>query len=140
MARWATACILLGATDQPVAATALCTYAEPRAAAATVAGAAPSHALPPGQPVPRGAGADGDADVPGRDESAEDLRGHSEHVPEDLEQHLTVLFEPTSYWSCERGISNQSYDESWGAQLTEEGGVEEEEKEEGYCLRNNNFS
>lgn len=89
MARRTSTRILVGAADQPVATTTRRAHAQPTAAAATVAGAAEAHALPPGQPVPRGAGADGDANVPGRDEPAEDLCGHPEHVPEDLERHLS---------------------------------------------------
>lgn len=84
MARGTTARLFVGAANQPVATAASRAHSQPTATAATVARAAASNALPPGESVPGVAGADGHADVPGRDESAEDLRGHSQHVPEDL--------------------------------------------------------
>lgn len=61
----------------------------PAAAAAgpsAAAGSAAPFALPSGQHLPRGPGTNRDANVPGRNQPAKDLRRHPGHVPEDVKQ------------------------------------------------------
>lgn len=63
----------------------------PAAAAAAAgpsaaAGSAAPFALPSGQHLPRGSGTNRDANVPGRNQPAKDLRRHPGHVPEDVKQ------------------------------------------------------
>lgn len=52
--------------------------------ASAAAGPTVPAALPPGQYLPGGAGANRDADVSGRNEPAEDMRRHTGHVSEDV--------------------------------------------------------
>lgn len=83
MAWRSTAGIIVRATDQSMATATTWTPAE-SAATATTAGATAPPSLSPGEHISRGTSANCDADVSGRDESPEDMRGHSRDVREDL--------------------------------------------------------